>query len=174
MSRLLYSISILSVVTLAAACSPHQESHSHAQPSPQHHAHQATAVVDMSTLPEGLTLSDARIRAAFSGATTGAAYVTINNNTEDDVHLTSVSVSEDIAMKVEIHDMRMEGEMMQMFELEDGVIIPAKSQLQLRPGGKHIMLMGLATELSEGKSLEMTLQFAQHPAQTVLVPVVRM
>ena len=174
MSRWLHSLLLLSVVGVTTACTPHQESESHAHHTPHVHTEQKESLVDMSTLPVGLTLTDARIRAAFSGATTGAAYVTINNNLALDAHLISVSVSEEVAKRVEIHDMRMDGEMMQMFQLENGIMIPANTQLQLRPGGKHIMFMGLATELNEGKTIDLTFEFANQPPQTISVPVVRL
>jgi copper(I)-binding protein len=174
MSQLFRLLVVFFVFGITTACTPHKEADSHTHHTSHGHSEQPAISVDMSTLPEGITFADARVRAAFAGATTGAAYITINNNLAVDAHLISVSVSEDVAMSVEIHDMRMNGDMLQMFQLDNGVTIPAKTQLQLRPGGKHIMFMGLATELNEGKTIDLTFEFAKQPPQTISVPVVKL
>lgn len=38
--------------------------------------------------------------------------------------------------------------------------IPPRGQLELRPGGKHLMLLGLKRPLKEGEKIPLTLQFA--------------
>jgi copper(I)-binding protein len=121
-----------------------------------------------------LVLSDAKIRAAFAQAQTGAAYVLIDNQSTFADRLVSVQVSPEVATSVELHDMMMQGDMMMMHELEAGIALPAGESVALQPGGKHIMLMGLQTELAAGKSIDMTFTFANAPAQTLSVPVVQL
>lgn len=145
---------------LLAACSPQPET--------------TSSQTSQATNPATVVLSDAKIRAAFAGAATGAAYVTIQNDTATDVTLTSVSVAETLAKSVELHDMLMDGEMMKMVEITDGIVIPANGSVALKPGGKHVMFMGLQTTLDEGKSFDLTFNFANQPAQTISVPVVKL
>jgi copper(I)-binding protein len=121
-----------------------------------------------------IVLSDAKIRAAFAQAQTGAAYVVIDNQSTFADRLVSVQVSADVAADVELHDMMMHGDMMMMHELEEGIALPAGETVSLQPGGKHIMLMALQTELAAGKSIDMTFTFANAPAQTISVPVIKL
>jgi copper(I)-binding protein len=58
---------------------------------------------------------------------------------------------------VEIHEMKMEGDLMRMRALEAGLPLPAGQAVQLRPGGYHIMLMGLKQPLNAGDTVPVTL-----------------
>jgi copper(I)-binding protein len=51
--------------------------------------------------------------------------------------------------------------MMMMQELEAGLPLPAGDAVQLKPGGTHVMLMGVAEPLRAGQSVPLTLTFAQ-------------
>jgi len=98
-------------------------------------------------------------RATFALAKTGAAYMSLQNNGEQDIRLTSVSVDESIASISELHHTVMRDDMMSMQELEDGIVIAAGETVEFAPGGKHIMLMGLTGPLEAGKQIEVTLNF---------------
>ncbi len=86
----------------------------------------------------------------------GAAYMTLVNkgNTPDKL----VSVSTPMAMKAELHTHTMEGGMMKMRRVEAIEIVPGKPSV-LKPGGHHVMMMGLKEPLVEGKSYPLTLTF---------------
>ncbi|MDG1122020.1 MAG: copper chaperone PCu(A)C [Glaciecola sp.] len=124
--------------------------------------------------PSTIQISDSKIRAAFSQAATGAAYMTITNHTDTDDRLMSVSSITYIARDIQIHTMLMQEDMMVMQQVTEGVALPAGSEVVFAPGGYHIMFMGLQTELDEGKHIALTLNFANSPAQTVNFPVVAM
>ncbi|MEP2828409.1 copper chaperone PCu(A)C [Parvibaculum sp.] len=99
---------------------------------------------------------------------TGAAYLTVSNaGNKDDVLLEARSP---VAGKVEIHDMTMEGMVMKMRRL-DALPVPAGGSVALAPGGKHIMLIGLAEPLSEGMSVPLTLVFEGAGEVEVSAPV---
>jgi len=51
---------------------------------------------------------------------------------------------------------------------------PAGEALQLQPGGKHVMLLGLAKPLAAGDSFTLTLNFDGSDPITVTVPVMEM
>ena len=60
------------------------------------------------------------------------------------------------AAAVELHFMRMDGERMEMRELQS-IRLPAGKTVSLQPGGLHAMLIGLKAPLDGGDSVPMTL-----------------
>ena len=57
---------------------------------------------------------------------------------------------------VEIHEMRMEGEVMKMRAI-DALDLPAGKTVELKPGGYHVMLIDLNAQLKEGEVVPLTL-----------------
>lgn len=68
-----------------------------------------------------------------------------------------VSASSPMASSVEIHEMAMDGNVMTMRALPDGLALPPGKAVALKPGGYHIMLMGLKQALKTGDSVPVTL-----------------
>ena len=96
-------------------------------------------------------------RATPGGAKVGAGYLSIvNTGKEDDRLKAAVSL---IAERVEIHTMTMDGGVMRMRRLEDGLVLKAQSVTELRPGGFHIMFIGLKKPIKKGEKLPLQLQF---------------
>jgi copper(I)-binding protein len=111
------------------------------------------------------------VKNAWAGATpgkaeNGAAYLTIQSPTADRL----VSVSSPVAKKAELHSMSMQGAVMKMRPI-DGLDVPAGQPVALKPGGEHIMLMGLNQQLHEGQSFPLTLDFEKAGPRTVTVTV---
>jgi uncharacterized protein YcnI/copper(I)-binding protein len=104
-----------------------------------------------------LALSGAFTRATLPAAKVGGGYVTITNTGADGDRL--VAVTSPAAQKVELHEMKMEGDQMKMGPKEDGIEIPAGETVTLAPGGVHIMFMGLAAPFVEGETVPVTLTF---------------
>jgi copper(I)-binding protein len=69
-----------------------------------------------------------------------------------------VSASADIAGRVELHSMSMDGNVMRMRQI-DGIEVPAGKTVELKPGGLHVMFMDLKTPLKTGASFPLTLKF---------------
>ena len=113
-----------------------------------------------------LEVSNAWARATAAKAETGVAYVTIVSPTPDRL----LSASSSVAMKAELHTMEMAGMVMKMRPIV-GLDIPAGQPVALKPGGEHIMLIGLQQPLSEGQSFTLTLNFEKAGARTVSVAV---
>ena len=63
-----------------------------------------------------------------------------------------------VAGVVEIHEMKMENNVMKMRQV-DGLDVPAGKAVDLKPGGYHVMLMGLKEQMKEGASVPVTLVF---------------
>lgn len=105
-----------------------------------------------------LEISGGFSRATLPNAPVGAGYLTITNKgTADD---TLVSASSPVAGMTQIHEMKMEGDVMKMNEVEGGLVIPAGQSVMLSPGGFHIMFMQLKEPLVEGSMVPVTLTFA--------------
>ena len=78
-------------------------------------------------------------------------------------HITSVkggklvAASSPVAGVVEIHEMAMEGNVMKMRALANGLDLPAGKPVALQPGGYHVMLMDLKQQLKAGDTVAVTL-----------------
>ena len=103
-----------------------------------------------------LTLTDPWVRATTSIARASGAFVTIvNTGTIDDRLLSAQS---DFA-RVEIHRTETTDGVNRMVEQVEGIALPAGQGVELRPGGFHIMLMGLDSGIAVGETREVTLVF---------------
>jgi periplasmic copper chaperone A len=67
-----------------------------------------------------------------------------------------VSASSPVAGVVEIHQMAMDGNVMTMRAIP-GLELPAGKAVDLKPGGYHVMLMGLKQPLKDGETVPLTL-----------------
>ena len=105
----------------------------------------------------GLTLKHPWTRA--TAGKVGAGFVEIVNGGKAADRL--LSATSTAAEKVEIHTMTMDGGIMRMRPLPDGIAAPAGATTSLKPGGNHIMLIGLKAPLVEGKLVPLTLNFAK-------------
>lgn len=107
-------------------------------------------------------ITNAWARATPAGAQNGAAYATLQSAAPDRL----TGVSSPIAAKAELHEMSMNGTVMQMREV-GGVDLPAGKPVTLKPGGFHIMLLGLKQPLHPGDKVPLTFTFAKTaPQQT--------
>ncbi len=88
--------------------------------------------------------------------TTSAAYMLIRNtgNTADKL----LKAQTDAAKTVETHTVIKEGDVMKMQPVP-GIDVPANGQAELKPGGFHIMLIGLTRDLKAGDKVKLTLTF---------------
>jgi hypothetical protein len=69
-----------------------------------------------------------------------------------------VQASSPVADLVELHEMAMEGSVMKMRAIA-GVDVPAGKTVELKPGGLHVMLMGLKGPVKAGEKVALTLVF---------------
>ncbi|MDQ7735697.1 copper chaperone PCu(A)C [Halomonas sp. SpR1] len=92
------------------------------------------------------------------GAENGAAYVDITAFSDP---VTLIGASSAASNSVELHDMQMNGDMMQMRHVDE-IRIEAGETYTMRPGGGfHLMLLGLTGPLKEGERFPLTLTFAE-------------
>ena len=112
-----------------------------------------------------LVITQAWSRATPKGAKTGAGYLTIENKGSTPDRL--IGGSADVAGKVEIHEMAMSKGVMKMRPLETGLVIEPGKTVKLAPGGYHVMLMDLKSQLKQGDKLPITLEFEKAGKVTV-------
>jgi hypothetical protein len=70
-----------------------------------------------------------------------------------------IAVKSPAADKVEIHEMKMDGNIMRMREVEKGIEIPPGATVELKPGGFHVMFMGLKAPFAKDAKVPLTLVF---------------
>jgi hypothetical protein len=114
------------------------------------------AALKMEKQNQGDSSSDEEdMESQMSGANS-AAYMTIINQGQQADRL--VGARSDVAQAVEIHISEMVGDIMTMHQVE-GVDLPPGEQVELKPGGLHIMLVGLNNDLNAGDRVALTLGF---------------
>ncbi len=96
-------------------------------------------------------------RATPPNAPVSGGYMTIRNSGTQADRLVSATAS--FADKVEFHEMAMDGDVMKMRPLADGLEIPAGGEVILKPGGYHVMFMQLGQQLEAGEKVKATLTF---------------
>lgn len=132
----------------------------------------AFAVVAVAAQAHEYTLGSIQIghphaRATAVGQMTGGGYLKLHNQGDDDRLL---SAGAGISDRVELHSMKMEGDVMRMRQIE-AVELPAGRSVELKPGGLHIMFVGLKAPLKAGDTFPMTLKFERAGEVTVDVKV---
>ena len=113
-------------------------------------------------------IDGAYARASIPNVPNSAAFFVIKNNSDKDIAITSAN--SDIAEKNELHTHIKENKMMKMMKIEK-LVVPAKSSLELKSGGDHVMLMGLKKELKVGDEISLELSFSDGDKKNIKVPV---
>lgn len=94
-------------------------------------------------------------RPTAPGQAAGGGFLKITGGAAADRLL---GVSANISKAVEMHTMQMDGDVMRMRELT-GIEVPAGQAVELKPGGLHLMFMGLKQPLKAGETFPLTLRF---------------
>ena len=105
----------------------------------------------------GILLSDVWIRATPPHHGVSGGYLTIQNSNDKADRL--VAVTADFAAQSEIHEMKMDGDIMKMRQMEDGLKIAGGSAVTLKPSGTHLMFMKLNQQIVTGERYNITLIF---------------
>lgn len=104
---------------------------------------------------QNVEVKDAWVRATVPGQTATGAFMTLT--AKDSVRLMGgASPATGVA---EVHEMKMDGDIMRMRALPDGLALPAGQAVQLKPGSYHIMLMDLKAPLAKDSTVPLTLVF---------------
>lgn len=98
-------------------------------------------------------VSDGWVRAAVPGQSGTGAFMKLTAPNG----ATLVGVSTPAAGVAEVHEMKMEGDVMKMRAVPGALELPAHQTVELKPGGYHIMLMELKQPLAAGATVPLTL-----------------
>jgi copper(I)-binding protein len=104
----------------------------------------------------GITVSDAWARTSPMMERAGAAYMVLQNSGAAEDKL--LSVESDVAKTIELHETKEMNGMMQMSPVPN-ILVAASGKTELKPGGLHVMLIGLTRELKVGDKVQLTLNF---------------
>ncbi len=118
-----------------------------------------------------LIIQHPRIMPAAAGAPTTAAYLTVVNTGKTADRLVSVDVAG--AASADIHRSTLQGGIMRMRRLDDGLVIAPGATVRLAPGGDHVMVMGLSRALKAGEHAAAVLTFAHTGKVKVTLAVER-
>jgi len=126
-----------------------------------------TASIETDGVKATVEITDPWCRPTPNGAQAGACYLTIRSSHDN----TMTGVATPLAANAMIHDMSMANGMMTMSDMAAGLPLKGGEKVELKPGGKHLMLTGLTSPLTEGAAVPLTLTFSDTPAMTVQAPV---
>lgn len=117
---------------------------------------------------DDVTIHDAYVRATPPGAPASAAFMVLENSAGVGHQL--VAVRSGLGKKVELHNHLMEEGMMKMRRVMK-IDLPAGERITLKPGGLHVMFMGLNQRPEVGEWVELTLIFGDGSQITIEIPV---
>lgn len=117
--------------------------------------------------PPAISVSGAWARATVAGQSAGAVYFTLRNGGDGDDTLLAVATP---VGQASVHSTTMTGGVMRMRPV-DSLAIPAHSTVALKPGGYHVMIMGLKQPLRAGSNFPLSLSFDRSGNRTVTVTV---
>ena len=130
----------------------------------------ASILMTTTAFAEGLMVKDPYARSARPNAPTGAAFMMLQNHTDQDLKL--IGVRSDVAKRVELHTHIDKGDgIMQMRQIEGGIAIPAGESHMMKRGGDHVMLMGLNLSLVDGETITVIFEFENAKDMTVEIPI---
>ena len=114
-----------------------------------------------------ITIQHPHARATVPGQPTGGAFMVLVNKGAADRLL---GISADVARSAELHEMKMENDVMKMRQV-DAIDVGAGQTVELKPGGYHVMFVGLKAPLKAGERFPMKLKFEKAGEVTVDVTI---
>ncbi len=115
----------------------------------------AITLLTQAALAQAVVVTNAWARATVQGQMASGAFMSLTSAGGARLK----SVSSPVAGVAQVHEMRMEGDVMKMQALDKGLELPAGKTVELKPGGYHVMLMDLKLPLKKDSSIPLTLVF---------------
>jgi len=120
---------------------------------------QHVVIAAILSLVAGLALAQVTIEGAWARPTVrgqqgGGGFLAITSPVADRL----VGGSSPVSARFELHTMSMQGDVMQMREVES-IELPAGRRVELKPGGLHVMFIGIKQPLAIGSKVPVTLRF---------------
>jgi copper(I)-binding protein len=108
-------------------------------------------------------------RATPSTAQAGGGFLVITNTGTAPDRL--IAAKSPVAERVDVHEMKMDGNVMRMRAVEKGIEIPPGGTVELKPGGFHVMFAGLKAPFAKDSKVPLTLVFEKAGSIDVELPV---
>lgn len=115
------------------------------------------AAITMLTLQAEVLLVDPYAKATPPNAKNSAAFMKIKNTSNSDIEL--LAASSNISKVTELHTHIEENGMKKMIQIPS-IKIPANSSVELKPGGLHIMFLGIQNQINENSNVDLNLTFS--------------
>ncbi len=128
----------------------------------------ATETKAQTSAADSITIVDPYIRAMPPGQKVTAMFMSMENSSSSLQDLVSVDTT--ASEHAELHEHKMIDGMMQMGQVEN-ISVDANSSAALKPGGYHIMLIGLKKDLQPGEMVDIKLTFKDGSSKTVKTEV---
>jgi copper(I)-binding protein len=109
------------------------------------------------TTAGAIKVSSAWARATPKGAPVGGGYFNITNTGTTPDRL--VGGTSDVSRRFEVHEMSMDNGVMKMRQMGKGIEIKPGETIEFKPGGYHVMFVGLNKQLVQGEHINATLEF---------------
>ncbi|PQJ26435.1 hypothetical protein BSZ31_04815 [Limnobacter sp. SAORIC-690] len=117
-------------------------------------------------MQDGISVQNAWVRPTVGEQDATGAYLTITSQEP----MSLVGVATPAAEIAEVHEMKMDGDIMRM-RMAERIEMKAGEPLELKPGGYHVMLMALTAPVEVGQEIELSLQFEKADGSKIEMPV---
>jgi hypothetical protein len=115
-------------------------------------------------LADQVSVADPYVRMAPPGTKTTGAFMTLKNAGDKEAKL--VTAASPAANVTELHNHINDGGVMRMRQVKE-IVVPAKGETALKPGGYHVMLIDMKAPLKEGEHVVITLGFGDGSSKEV-------
>ncbi|MBC7682694.1 MAG: copper chaperone PCu(A)C [Ferruginibacter sp.] len=115
----------------------------------------ASGLFVQNSYAQNVDIKDAWVRTSVQGQKASGAFMTLTAKQATRL----VSITTPVAGVAQVHEMKMDSDVMRMRALPDGLDLPAGKPVALSPGGSHVMLMDLKAVLPKDSTVPMTLVF---------------
>ena len=115
-----------------------------------------------------VTVENPYARAVPAGQPNSAAFMVLKNTSNQDRAV--VNATSNASKVVELHTHKKEGGMMRMRQIEK-IVVKANSETVLKPGGLHVMFIGLVQSFKAGNKVEFELEFDNGEKVKVTAPI---
>jgi len=115
-----------------------------------------------------IQVSDAWARPGLKGENS-AIYLRIKNNTRTEDRFLNAEGS--FASQVELHESSMGSDQVMSMHKQDFIPVAGQSQVELKPGGLHVMLINLTQDLKPGETVVLKMHFENAGEILLDVPV---
>ena len=115
-----------------------------------------------------ITIRDGWVQEAPPSQKITAAYMVIENHGKADIALKLATSP--VVDVIELHKMELIDGFMKMRKVES-INIPSGGEVELKPGGYHLMVIGLKHPLKEGDSVSISFEFSNGRQQSIEIPV---